>query len=190
MGFFPSSTWNILYFKLCPLPLVLPHRRFWLSLIIIVCLKGKLNLWVIQVVVPKYSMDLYGSNYCGSAEVRVHWDEFIDKSVIRSIMFPFGLRKNPIRLLRRKCATADLNFLQKWDGITQFWNQGLHNSIYTLGGFVSGTLSCDVNVHPPALVRYSPCRVFILLPSSQWLHAIQNTGLWGQVGVPVLLQKV
>lgn len=94
MVFFSSSAWNILYFNLCPLSLVLPHRRIWLSLLINVCLKGKLNLWVIQVV-PKYSVDLCGSNYCGSVEVTVDWDEFIDKSVMRSMLFLFWLRKEP-----------------------------------------------------------------------------------------------
>lgn len=122
--FFPSSTWNILCFNLCPLPLVLPHRKIWSSLIIIVCLKGKVNLWVTHVVVPKYRVDLYGSSYFGSVEVLVDRDEFIDKSVMRSMLFLFWPRKNPKKLLRRKCVTADLNFEQKWDRIIQFRSQG------------------------------------------------------------------
>lgn len=44
---------------------------------------------------PKYSVDLCGSNYCGSLEVTVDWDEFIDKSVKRSVLFLFWLRKEP-----------------------------------------------------------------------------------------------
>lgn len=84
-------------------------------------------------------------------------------------------KRTPKTLLRRNCAAAD--FLQKWDRTIQFRSQGLHISICTLRVFISGILSCHVNVHPSAsLMRYSLCRFFTLLPSSQWLHALRAQG--------------